>query len=510
MKKGRKRAVLLLACMLLLHTILLIELFHYTLAGLDGLSVLQVSMDVCSMAMGVILFVACAFDGDELNGLKKWYLRLVLVVFTGLFTDALSWVIDGHAEVRLLNYAANTLLFLVSPLIIFIFYRYVLEYMDIAGEKRVKGVTALMGIGCILSVALRLLNLLRPIYFYIDKEGAYQRGSLHLLSNGYSFAGAVIIFGLILLYRKQLMIYQLIILFTFTLAQFTAVVYAPLLYGLTPELGTMMTILLLLFCVLNLEKSRARSAVEAELSVANRMQASMLPKEFPDLSRVLEYDLYASMTPAREVGGDFYDFFMLDEDHLAFLVADVSDKGVGAALLMAVSKAMVKMRAQLGGRPSEVLAHVDGKIGKNNDAGMFVTMWLGYLDLRTGHVVACNGGHDYPALCLKEKGGEYVIEKTKHGPPVGFIPGMIFPEIEFDMEPGDRIFLYTDGVNEAQGKNGEEFGTERLLEVLNHDPDLGSRELCRKVRDTANAFVGNDPQFDDMTMMSLIYRGKKK
>ena len=150
---------------------------------------------------------------------------------------------------------------------------------------------------------------------------------------------------------------------------------------------------------------------------------------------------------------------------------------------------------------------VDERMGKSNDAGMFVTLWLGYLDIETGHVTACNAGHDYPAILLKEKNDGYLIEKTPHGPPVAFIPGMPFPEIEFDMKPGDRIFLYTDGINEAQGSDGEEFGTERLLEVLNRNKGVSSRELCSRVRETVNAFVGKDPQFDDMTMMGLTYRG---
>ena len=211
------------------------------------------------------------------------------------------------------------------------------------------------------------------------------------------------------------------------------------------------------------------------------------------------------MTPAREVGGDFYDFFMVDPDHLAILIADVSDKGVGAALFMAISKSMIKMRAQMGGSPSEVIAYVDQKISETNDAGMFVTLWLAYIDLNTGHTVACNAGHDYPAIM---KDGTFTIEKTTHGSPVAFLPGMPFPELEFDLSPGDRIFLYTDGVPEAVDQNRERFGTERMLEVLNTHGGDTNEELLAAVCAAVAEFAGEEPQFDDMTMLGFTFHGR--
>ena len=319
---------------------------------------------------------------------------------------------------------------------------------------------------------------------------------------------------MMIIYRKRLKFYQFLILTGFILAPLLALTVNILFYGLTPAGCAMMAALTSLYVILNVEKSRERYAVEMELSMATRIQTAMLPNVFPEVTDAKEYELYASMNPAREVGGDFYDFFLLDEDHLAFLIADVSDKGMGAALFMAVSKAMIKMRAQAGGSPGEVLLDVNERLAKDNDLGMFVTVWLGYLDLTTGHVVACNGGHDYPAMFLKQDPlgdpNSYTITETKHGAAVGLLPGMDFPEIEFTMTPGDKLFLYTDGVNEAQGANGEQFDFERLINVLNDQRNKSSETICHRVKNEVDAFVGTDPQFDDMTMMSLTFRGCKK
>lgn len=249
-----------------------------------------------------------------------------------------------------------------------------------------------------------------------------------------------------------------------------------------------------------------RERVGAELSVATTIQNSMLPNLFPDFTDVPEYDMFASMSPAREVGGDFYDFFMVDPDHLAVLIADVSDKGVGAALFMAISKSMIKMRAQMGGSPAEVISYVDKRISETNDAGMFVTLWLGYIDLNTGHTVACNAGHDYPAIACNN--GDFVVEKSKHGSPIAFLPGMPFPEIEFDLKPGDRIVLYTDGVPEAKNPEGERFGVERMVEVLNANRQENNKTTLEKLREAVNTFAGEEPQFDDMTMLGITYYGR--
>ena len=260
------------------------------------------------------------------------------------------------------------------------------------------------------------------------------------------------------------------------------------------------------------EVTAKEESTAMELSVAKNIQESMLPRDFDAYASHTEFDLYATMNPAKEVGGDFYDFFFVDENHLAILIADVSAKGVGAALCMAISKALIKMRTQMDVSPSEVIADVDERLSENNDAGMFVTVWLGIIDLTTGHVRVCNAGHDYPAI-LHNGGdasgnGAFVVEKTPHGPAVAMFPGLAFKEIEFDLKSGDRIFLYTDGVVEALRPDGERFGVERMTEVLNRHKEKENKSLLAAMKEEVDAFAGEEPQFDDMTMLGFTFYGK--
>ena len=488
--------------------------YRYKLDSLGRVQVIQVAMNFFGMSLGIILFIVCVRKWDKADRLGTRFLILEAVVYFNIAADAADWVAMGHPEIRGLSIFLETLLYISAPLISVTFINYVLEYLGVREEKASKIVLRVIHIGFLVSLTIRIVNLFYPLYFYYDMAGGYHRGDYYPISNVFGYACGVVTFIMMIVHRKRLKPHQFLILTGFILAPVLAVTVNILFYGLTPAGCAMIAALTSLYVILNVEKSRERFAVETELSMATRIQTAMLPNLFPEVTDTKEYDLYASMNPAREVGGDFYDFFMLDENHLAFLVADVSDKGMGAALFMAVSKAMIKMRAQAGGSPGEVLLDVNDRLSKDNDLGMFVTVWLGYLDLTTGHVVACNGGHDYPALFLqKDPLGNptgYIVKETDHGSAVGLLPGMDFPEIEFTMVPGDRIFLYTDGVNEAQGADGEQFDFKRLVSVLDTLRNESSESVCQSVKEAVDAFVGSDPQFDDMTMMSLTFRGCKR
>ncbi|MCR5624619.1 MAG: SpoIIE family protein phosphatase [Lachnospiraceae bacterium] len=257
----------------------------------------------------------------------------------------------------------------------------------------------------------------------------------------------------------------------------------------------------------NTKITAEREKVDSELQIARTIQNGMLPKLFPDYVDSDYYDMFASMDPAREVGGDFYDFFMVDENHLALLIADVSDKGIGAALFMSISKALIKMRMEMTKSPLETITYVDKKISENNEIGMFVTVWLGVVNLETGHVVACNAGHDYPAIM--HQGEDFKVEKTPHGPAVAFLPGMTFNDIEFDLKVGDRIFLYTDGLVEAKDTGGKRFGIEKMLDILNNNKDEKNEDLLNIMKKEVETFSKGENQFDDMTMLGFTFYGKK-
>ena len=254
--------------------------------------------------------------------------------------------------------------------------------------------------------------------------------------------------------------------------------------------------------------SRESERMDTELSLAANLQTSVLPKA-EKLSDREEFDLAASMTPAREVGGDFYDFFLLDDTHLVLTIADVSDKGVGAAFFMAISKTMLRARVRMGGNPAEIISFVEERLSEDNEAGMFITAWMGIVDLVTGEVNACNAGHNFPAVLHVETGEGYRLEKTPHGPPMCFLPGMPQMDHSFCLRPGDRLFLYTDGVTDAKNTEGDRFGNDRLVEALNADQEIGDASLILRIKAAVDHFAGEEPQYDDISMVSFTFHGRK-
>ena len=255
-----------------------------------------------------------------------------------------------------------------------------------------------------------------------------------------------------------------------------------------------------------LKVTKEKERIGAELNVATQIQADMLPRIFPPFPDRSEFDIYATMQPAKEVGGDFYDFFMLDEDHLGLVMADVSGKGVPAALFMVIAKTLIKNRAQMGGSPAEVLAYVNEQLCEGNDAELFVTVWFAILELSTGKGIAANAGHEHPVL--RRSGGDYELVVYRHSPAVATLPGIRFREHEFELHPGDRVFVYTDGVPEAINVKEEDYGSDRMLAALNScPPDTPMKETLRLVREDLDRFAGEMPQFDDVTMMAIDYKG---
>ena len=247
--------------------------------------------------------------------------------------------------------------------------------------------------------------------------------------------------------------------------------------------------------------------IGAELDVAKRIQNDMLPNVFPPFPNRTEFDLYAYMTPAREVGGDFYDFFLLDDDHLALVIADVSGKGVPAALFMMVSMILIRDHAPTERSPAETLRRVNEIICTRNEECMFVTTWLGVLELSTGTLTAANAGHEDPIL--RDAGGSFVEIRTRHNLPVGAMEDTAYTDHTVRLSPGSSLFLYTDGVAEAENDTHGQFGVPRILDALNAVESDDPEALLRAVRDAANAFVGDTPQFDDFTMLGLTWHGPK-
>ena len=250
--------------------------------------------------------------------------------------------------------------------------------------------------------------------------------------------------------------------------------------------------------------TKEKERVSTELNMANQIQTSMLPHIFPAFPDRKEFDLYAKMDPAREVGGDFYDFFLIDEDHLCMVMADVSGKGIPAALFMMISKVILQSCAMLGRSPAEILEKTNEALCSSNQVEMFVTVWLGILEISTGKITAANAGHEYPAMT---KDGTFELLKGRHGFVIGGLEGVVYHEYELQMKPGDKLFLYTDGVPEATDAQNQMFGTGRMLEALNREKDADSEKILENVREDLDKFVSGAEQFDDLTMLCIEYNG---
>lgn len=249
-----------------------------------------------------------------------------------------------------------------------------------------------------------------------------------------------------------------------------------------------------------------KERIGTELDIARNIQASMLPCIFPAFPDRQEFDIYATMNPAKEVGGDFYDFFMVDERHLAIVVADVSGKGVPAALFMVIGKTLIKDHTQPGRDLGEVFTEVNDLLCEANSEGLFITAFEGVLDLASGEFNFVNAGHEIPYICRKHENFEPY--KIKAGFVLAGMEGIRYQCASLQLEPGDKIFQYTDGVTEATNAANELFGMKRLTDALQKYATLSPTALLPEIKDAINAFVGDAPQFDDITMLCLEYKEK--
>jgi len=252
----------------------------------------------------------------------------------------------------------------------------------------------------------------------------------------------------------------------------------------------------------DLEKAiKAEETVRAELDVSRRIQEALLPREFPAFPELEYLDLYASMVPAREVGGDFYDFFRIDENRIAFCIADVSGKGIPAALFMAYSKTLIQIGARSMADPGEMFTMVNRELCENNEADMFVTAFFAVLDLRTMQLTYVNAGHCPPLL--RHAGEDAAYMKMRPGFVLAGIDTVKYRCEKIILKPGDELILYTDGVTEAMNEAKELFGEARLLETVNENRGVSCKDLILQISSALEVFVGTAPQFDDITMLAV-------
>lgn len=253
------------------------------------------------------------------------------------------------------------------------------------------------------------------------------------------------------------------------------------------------------------EKDVEDARIESELKLAGRIQSDMLRNDWPAFPDRNEFDIYASVRPARIVGGDFYDFFMTDDDHLCLIIADVSGKGIPAALFMSRAMTIIKSAAVPEKTPDEILSDVNVKLCDNNEDEMFVTAWMGLLDIRTGRLRAVNAGHEYPFF--KKPGGEFEMIKDKHGFVLGGMPDAKYTGYTIQMDPGSTLFLYTDGLVETENEKHEFLGIDKALSEINKEAVSVPEKILKNMQEVSDLFAGETPQFDDLTMLCITYLG---
>lgn len=473
--------------------------------NLPVLSVINISTDLCSMALGYVLFIISVIDRSHNEKNLNNYLLLLFTCFSSAFLDEVCWIVDGDLSQVYLNAVANTLYFMGAPVMAFLFWRYVVSYLGVENPG-IKRFNIILSSGLLIAVIIRLFNIMFGYYFYIKPDGHYQRGDYFVFSNLYAYATMVLTLVLVYLARKRFKKYQIVILYMYAFFPLAIGILSVFTFGLSLSSPVIMLVLLLMYCILTVIQSRERSVSENELQMANAIQEGMLPHIFPPYPERTEFDLYASMNPAKIVGGDFYDFYMPDTDHLVVTIADVSGKGIPAALMMMVTKTLLKNRGLSDFDDcSKILTSVNNQLCENNELDMFITVWVAVLTLSTGELRYANAGHEYPAI--KHKGGKFELIKDHHSPPLGCMENIPYKEESIMLNPGDIVYVYTDGVTEANNSNHELFGEKRMLKALDLPCDGDMILLNKNICDSINRFIDGYQQFDDITMLNFKYNG---
>ena len=475
--------------------------------SIPAMYVINVSIDIFAMLTGFVLSICCLIDVQKSGTNIKYIMYLINITFLGILTDAGAWLVDGIADLRWLNILDNTLYYIYAPISACFFWMYVTSIIRLSTPLERK-IDKFIQYGMTVPVALRIINLFTGIYFTVGTDGVYSRAPLYPLSKLYYALVLAAIAFVVIKERKQLAAYQIVAAILYILAPLAVAIFTVFVYGLSISAAATMLVLLLMYCVHNVSQGREKAAADRDLMVAAAIQENILPRTFPYLPERREFDIYATMTPAKEVGGDFYDFFMTDDDHLAFLIADVSGKGMPAALFMMVARTLIKNQALSASdknTPCDILYAVNNQLCEGNSMEYFVTAWLGILELSSGKLVYASAGHEYPAASLS--GGDFVIYKKKNAPPLGTMENLKFRGGEITLSAGDTVYIYTDGVTDAMNAKKELFGLDRMLDTLNANVNADLKTIDDSIRGSIQDFVKDAPQFDDITMLSIRYNG---
>ena len=396
------------------------------------------------------------------------------------------------------------------------FMSYMMSLLILGASKADKKTNKIFGILFLILLCVHIVLLSVgwgfDCFYYFDASNVYHRSPAYIVSNLCPFAMLIADIVLLIRFKDNIDSKLRSAFWIYMIAPIIAIAIQSFSYGIQFIIFATVGAAVYMFSVIvqNLNskyqiQQQDKSRIEAELTTASSIQSAMLPNIYPAFPEREEFDIYASMDPAKEVGGDFYDFFLVDDDHLCLVMADVSGKGIPAALFMMASRIIIANNAKMGKTPAQILTDTNATICSNNKEEMFVTVWLGILELSTGKLTAANAGHEFPALMPAD--GKFTLYRDNHGFVIGGMEGMKYKEYEIQLTPGAKLFLYTDGVPEATNAAGELFGTERMLEALNSDANAEPEQILKNVRTYVDGFVKDAEQFDDLTMLCVEYRG---
>ena len=481
----------------------------------------SISADIFGMSLTLAIYISCVKDRKDNSFKTCTFTYLVALNSMNFLFNIFTWAFDGQDSLWVFNMLANEALMISFVLMMVLFWQYVVE---ISGQenRRVIIMTFIID-SCALIYSLALLvNTFAKFFFTINKWGYWIRGrffficQIVLIIIMLAVAGVILSMKIDKQKKNSLISFILFPLIGSILQAFTdgiAVVSISFTCALIIIYGNVFKEQQRELVEQRLENAlkenallvanREKQRIESELKLAADIQRYSVPSSFPSFGNGT-FTLYASMTPAKEVGGDFYDYFPVDANHIALVMADVSGKGIPAALYMMLSKSMIKNAVRQKIPPHEVLEMVNHQLCEgNHNIEMFVTCWLGIVDTRDGLLTAANAGHEYPLLYRKNEG--FGLYKDKHGFVLGGMDNMKYRDYEFILSPGDTIFVYTDGVTEATDINERLLGTDKMIESLNKCGSTDPEKLIAGMTETITDFVGMADQFDDITMLAFRF-----
>ena len=481
--------------------------FSFTTGNIINIILIAAGIGICGM---ILLLIS---SGTQLRREVTRYFQFffwAVILYSG--SHLVRQLLEGHpgAGVHYAIYGVTFLEFLASGVMAFLFSE--LTLFVASPEKGQKWFARLFLAALVMHALLVFISQFSDLCYYFDEANIYHRSRFYLLSN---LAYMVMLVGNVCLLTRHRDKFSDEIrpaFWNYVIAPFAAMIIQMFIKDIqfiilaAVSASVYMSLVIMRDQLQKYERQQeTANRLGLELNMATAIQASQLPKLFPAFPSRPEFDIYASMTPAKEVGGDFYDFFLIDDDHIALVMADVSGKGVPAALFMMVARVLIKSHLQSGESPEKALENVNDLLCEGNEVELFVTVWAAVLQISTGKGVAANAGHEHPIL--RRAGGEYELVTYRHSPAIATLEGIAFNEHSFELHPGDSLFVYTDGVTEATNARNELFGTSRTLAALNRDSSADPETALANVKAGIDEFVAGAEQFDDITMLCFKYNG---